>query len=42
MSLGDCLDIWGNEFVTLAMDIDDLDVLVFLQFLAELGDIDIH
>lgn len=32
----------GNEFVTLAVNVDDFDLIVVLQMLAELGDIHIH
>ena len=31
-----------NEFVTLAVDVDDLNLRIVLQMLAQLGDIDIH
>ena len=32
----------GNELITLAVDINNLNLRVFLQMLAQLGDIDIH
>ena len=36
------LFLGSNEFVSLAMNVDDLNLIVSLQMLAQLGDIDVH
>ena len=32
----------NNQFVALAMDVDDLDLIVVLQMLTQFGDVNIH
>lgn len=34
--------LWSDEFVTLAVDVDDFNLVIILEVLAQLGDIDIH
>ena len=36
------LCLGSNEFVTLAVDIDDLDGVIILEMLTEFGDVNIH
>ena len=36
------LCVGSNEFVTLAVDVDDFNLRIVLQMLAKLGDVNIH
>ena len=37
-----CLNLGGYEFVALAVDVDDFNLWVILEVLAQLGDVYIH
>ena len=36
------LFFWRDELIALAMNVDDLNLIVCLQMLTQLGDIDVH
>ena len=42
MGSGSCFVFGGYEFVTFAVDVDDLDRGIVFEVLAELGDVYVH
>lgn len=40
--IGPLILLRNNQFVALAMDVDDLDLIVVLQMLTQFGDVNIH